>query len=449
MIESSTYKFILSDGSPKEFELTRQEVIIGRDPSVDLTISSPAVSRRHARVTREGDGYVLEDLGSSNGTFVNEQKLSGRRLLRHGDQIRLGHVFTLIYDAPALENSLKTVMRSSPVMSASAQTMIGVEPPVSPIEAGPPQLVVTIAGETPRTHTLTGQSLSMGRMEDSDIVIHSQLVSRQHARLEKVNGGYQLMVLPEAKNPILFEGRELDAPRMLRHGDILRIGSLDPGMMVTITYNVPGEVSQGLEQDIVFGEKTLLQIGREPGNDVVLPSPSVSRFHAQVERVGQRYRVEDLRSANGTFVNGERIDGSVWLKPEDTIRIGQFRFVMGRNQLAKYDDSNGLRVDVIGLNKWVRKDLNILQNISVSFKPREFIVVVGQSGGGKSTFVDAVAGYRPATPPSRVLVNDIDIYSHFDAIRNDIGFVPQKDIIHMELTIYQALDYAAQLRMPA
>jgi ABC-type multidrug transport system ATPase subunit/predicted metal-binding membrane protein len=47
-----------------------------------------------------------------------------------------------------------------------------------------------------------------------------------------------------------------------------------------------------------------------------------------------------------------------------------------------------------------------------------------------------------------VLVNDIDIYAHFDAIRNDIGFVPQKDIIHMELTVYQGLDYAAQLRMP-
>jgi ABC transport system ATP-binding/permease protein len=121
---------------------------------------------------------------------------------------------------------------------------------------------------------------------------------------------------------------------------------------------------------------------------------------------------------------------------------------MGKDQLAKYDDSNGLRVDAIGLNKWVRKDLNILQNISASFQPREFIVVVGQSGGGKSTFVDAVAGYRPATPPSRVFVNDIDIYRHFDAIRNDIGFVPQKDIIHMELTVYQALDYAAQLRMP-
>jgi ABC-type multidrug transport system ATPase subunit len=95
----------------------------------------------------------------------------------------------------------------------------------------------------------------------------------------------------------------------------------------------------------------------------------------------------------------------------------------------------------------VRKNLNILENISLVFQSHEFIVVVGQSGGGKSTLVDAVAGYRPATP-GRVLVNGIDVYRNFDAIRNEIGYVPQRDIIHMELTVYQALDYAARLRMP-
>ncbi len=173
-------------------------------------------------------------------------------------------------------------------------------------------------------------------MEDNDIVVPSQIVSSQHARLERTDGGYHLVVAPEAKNPILFEGRPLEGgSRILHHGDILRIGSLDPGMMVTMTYKAPAEASQGVEQDIVFGEKTLIQIGRDPGNDVVLPSPSVSRFHAQVERVGQRYRVEDLRSSNGTFVNGERIDGSVWLKPEDTIRIGQIPFCDGQGSTCQ------------------------------------------------------------------------------------------------------------------
>ena len=455
MDQTSSFKLTLIDNqgsaSQKEFELIKPEITIGRDESVDLPITSPAISRRHAKLTREGDGFVLEDLGSSNGTFVNDQRLSGRRTLKSGDRIRLGQAITLAYEAPGVEKpeSAGTVVRPTPsVPSGVMQTMIGEDPMPSRADAGPPQLVVAIAGENPKTHTLTSSRLAIGRLDGNDIVIPSQIVSGKHAWLEKENSGYKLTVLPEARNPVLFEGRPLEGSRVLRHGDILRIGSLDPGMMVTITYNSPSEAPQEIEQDIVFDGKTLIQIGRDAGNDVVLSSPSVSRFHAQVEQVGQRYRVVDLRSSNGTFVNGELVDGSMWLKPSDTVRIGSYRFVMGRDQLAKYDDSNGLRVDAITLNKWVRKDLNILQNISVSFQPREFIVVVGQSGGGKSTFVDAVAGYRPATPPSRVLVNDIDIYTHFDAIRNDIGFVPQKDIIHMELTVYQALDYAAQLRMP-
>jgi ABC transport system ATP-binding/permease protein len=120
---------------------------------------------------------------------------------------------------------------------------------------------------------------------------------------------------------------------------------------------------------------------------------------------------------------------------------------MGPTACRRWTKPGGLRVEVVGLNKWVRKDLNLLKDISLIFQPREFVVVVGQSGGGKSTLVDAVAGYRPGHP-GKVLVNGIDAYRNFDAIRNEIGFVPQKDIIHMELTVYQALDYAAQLRMP-
>ena len=96
VIESSTHKLILSNaGPPQEFELTRSEIIIGREPSVDLPIPSPAVSRRHARLIREGAGYALEDLGSSNGTFLNGERLAGRRLLKSGDQIRLGQTITL------------------------------------------------------------------------------------------------------------------------------------------------------------------------------------------------------------------------------------------------------------------------------------------------------------------------------------------------------------------
>lgn len=453
MAQTGTFKLFLNaqGGTPsKEFELIKPEVVAGRDEGVDIPIPAPAVSRRHVRFMLEGRGYVIEDLGSSNGTFVNGDRLIGRRTLTHGDQIRLGQTITLTYHAQEETSGVKTAVGPAPsVPSHVMQTTVGEEVSL-PAASGPRRLTVTVAGGNTQTHTLTRSPLSLGRTEDNDIVISSQIVSGKHARLEQVSGGgYKLAVLPEARNPVLFEGRPLDGSRVLRHGDTLRIGSQDPGMMVTMTYDAPAEAAAQVERDIVFGEKTLIQIGRDPGNDVVLPSPGVSRFHAQVQRVGQRYRVEDLRSSNGTFVNDQRIEGQVWLKPDDTIRVGQYRFVVGKDQLSRFDDSRGMRVEAVGLNKWVRQDLNILQNISVAIQPREFIVVVGQSGGGKSTFVDSVAGYRPATSPSKVYVNDIDVYEHFDSIRNEIGFVPQKDIIHMELTVYQALDYAAQLRMPA
>ncbi len=434
--------------SPTEFELTHTEAILGRDPTVDIPIHSPAVSWRHARLIRIEGGYAIEDLGSSNGTFVNGKRLDQLHHLISGDQIKLGKSISLTFQAPVSEDQDTVVSHTPASTSGLMQTELDQRIDFDKLQSVPKKLIVSIAGGSSQSYSLTSPVLTIGRVDDNDIVIPSPIVSSHHARIEKVDGCYQLTVDLKAKNPVLFQGRPLVGPHVFKHGDVLRIGSLDPGMMVTLTYESPAEAVIQEPQEIVFGNKTLIQIGRDPSNDVVLSSPTASRFHAQVEKVGQRYRVRDLRSSNGTFVNDELIEKETWLKTDDTIRVGQSRFIMGRDQLAQFDDIGGLQVDAVRLNKWVRKDLNILQDISVVFKPREFIIVVGQSGGGKSTLLDAIAGYRPASQ-GHVLVNGTNIYQHFDSIRDDIGYVPQKDIIHMELTVYQALDYAAQLRMPA
>ncbi len=459
---------------------TPMHIVIGRDPGVDILVESPGVSRRHAQITLQGDQCILEDLGSSNGTFLNGERISQPRRLRNGDVIRLGQSVALQYQGEPQE-AAATMMESSPprveqtmlestplrvkppgleapppppeqtaldsTPAPVGATMIGEEPrPRVSKAATPPQLAVTIAGEAVHTFPLTQPRITIGRAEDNQIVIQSRIVSRYHAYLEKVQGGYRLVVLPDASNPVLFEGRPIEGQRELHHGDILRIGSLDPGLMVTMTYLDPAQASVSAPNAIRFGEKTLIQLGRDASNDVVLDSATVSRFHAQIERVGQRHRLRDLHSGNGTFVNDQRVEDA-WLQPNDVVRIGPHRFVMGQDELGQQDDTHGLRVDAMNLNKWVRKDLNILKNISVVFQPREFIVVVGQSGGGKSTLVDAIAGYRPATQGT-VLVNGTNVYKNFDAVHNDFGYVPQRDIIHHELTVYQALDYAARLRMP-
>ncbi len=460
-------KLIIQQGPTPgtEFNIAGEAVTIGREAPAEILIPVSGVSRRHARITHQGEQYLLQDLGSTNGTFLNEKRVYAGQLLHSGDVIGLGQSVRLVFQAgvPAqsVQGSATALEPTNPPPRSPPPAAVAAEP-IAPAAAGgvgatvlgeafdqtqaPPQLTVTYSGTT-RMYTLGGTRISIGRVAGNDIVIASKIISRSHAHLEhQEDGGYQLVVNPQAGNPVILNGRPVAGPTRLRHEDKMRVGGRDPGLMVTMTYLSPAEASAGVES-IYFGQKTEVQIGRDPTNDVVLNVPQVSRYHAVIERIGQRYRVRDLRSTNGTFVNDQQITTEVWLKPKDTIRIGAHRFVMGEDSLDQYDESNGLRVEAVGLNKWVRKDLNILKDISLVFQPREFIVVVGQSGGGKSTLVDAIAGYRPATHGG-VFVNDIEVYKNFDAIRNNIGFVPQKDIIHMELTVFQALDYAAQLRMP-
>ncbi len=446
----------------EKIDLENGEIVIGREESADIVIPMPVVSRKHVRLRVTDQSVSIEDLNSSNGTFVNGKQIKGTVELKPGDKIGLGRTVVFALDGPppqpssqatmiegmrpGIQEPAATVIQAGRVEPAgrNAETVIGAPEPPSPT---PAQFEVTVAGGKPQVYSLSKPRYTVGRATENDIVIPSKIVSRHHFMLVQAPHGYRIEEFPDVTNPVLRDGRPLKEPVVLQHENLLRIGGDDPGMMVTLRYLSPAQAVAAAPLSVHFGDKDRVAIGRDASNDVRLDSPLVSRFHAQVDRVGQRYRVMDLRSANGTFVNDTRVEGEVWLQPDDTIRIGPYRFVMGRDALVRHDDTRGLRVEITGLNKWVRKDLNLLKNLSFVFQPREFVVVVGQSGGGKSTLVDAVAGYRPATH-GQVLVNGIDVYKNFDAIRNEIGFVPQRDIIHMGLTVWQALDYAAQLRMP-
>lgn len=446
-------KLTILDGpdTGQEFELKKSEIILGRDPACDLVFPSPGVSRRHARIFFEDGEYMIEDLGSRNGTIVNNKRLSNPLSLQDGDNFYLGNAIHLTFTAP------HRVADQTKVDELDVTQQVGLEPGLAKTlegealaeeQAVPPQLIVSIAGQEPRTYNLIRARLTLGRASDNDIVVPSPIISGLQATLERSGLVYKLKLNPEATNLIYSQGKPIADEHFLNDGDVLRVGGQDPGLIVTMFYQWSAEAAmQDQQRQIDFGESNQVQIGRDASNEVVLDSPLVSRFHAVVERVGQRYRVRDLNSTNGTYINDQLLDGETWLKAGDNIRVGPFRFDLGQKGLTAYDETQGLRLEALGLNKWVRKDLNLLKDLYLLFKPREFIVVVGQSGGGKSTLVDAIAGYRPATH-GQVLVNNIDIYRHFDSIRNEVGFVPQRDIIHMELSVYQALDYAARLRMP-
>src|SRR5205085_8747402 len=163
-----------------------------------------------------------------------------------------------------------------------------------------------------------------------------------------------------------------------------------------------------------------------------------------------RHTLRDIGSTNGTFVNGQRISQHT-LVPGDVIQIGAFKLVYDGDSLDQYDQRGALRIDARNLSRMVasgRASRLILKDVSLSIEPREFVALVGGSGTGKSTLMNALSGYAQATG-GHVLVNGDDYYRNFDAYRTVLGYVPQDDIIHRTLPVDRALRYAAQLRLPA
>lgn len=119
----------------------------------------------------------------------------------------------------------------------------------------------------------------------------------------------------------------------------------------------------------------------------------------------------------------------------------------GSEAPAAAQRDHGVRVDVRGLGKTVGAGRKILHSVSFSIEPGELVAIVGGSGAGKSTLLDAVAGVRPADEGT-VLYDGVPYYDNLEAYRSTLGYVPQDDIIHPELSVIATLRYAAQLRLP-
>ena len=95
------FQFVMRSGpTPGEtFPLEGDQLVIGRDASNSIAINDAEISRKHSRLLFQGGKYVLEDLGSTNGTFVNGQRLAGPVVLKPGDVVSLGEQIVLMYDA--------------------------------------------------------------------------------------------------------------------------------------------------------------------------------------------------------------------------------------------------------------------------------------------------------------------------------------------------------------
>ncbi|HEX9389435.1 MAG TPA: FHA domain-containing protein [Anaerolineales bacterium] len=156
---ASQFQLIMRSGPTPgaAFTLEGDQLTIGRDSVNEIVINDAEISRRHARLTFQGGKYVLEDLGSTNGTFVNGQRLAGPRVLKAGEVVSLGEQIVMVFEATNFDAGATVVSpRAAAVPPVSRPVMPPPPPPVEyvgsvPASPAPPPsgTGVTIRRPTP------------------------------------------------------------------------------------------------------------------------------------------------------------------------------------------------------------------------------------------------------------------------------------------------------------
>ncbi|HLI06659.1 MAG TPA: FHA domain-containing protein [Ktedonobacteraceae bacterium] len=460
----------------------KQIVTIGREPGNDIVISDPAISRHHAQLLCTAGTWSIHKIAPQNTLTVNNSEVKQAEL-HNGDLVVLGAVCTFRF----LVNSAQSAVSAAVAPPSIARTPGKVAAAAPPPPVQPPSLQVSNKSFGPfgteqagpsggtlrapistqsieissnvqrekKTYPLSGPVINIGRAPDNDIVIDADVISGHH--LQIVRDGNQLVLIhphptrPATLNGLLYQGHHIAGNKPFRktltRGDIFRIGD-EHGTLVTLTYNDgSGEIQEAApEIRPIPLTAPVVTLGRYPDNMVVLNHPQVSAHHARVEQAQGGHRIIDLRSTNGVFVNGQRVTNRV-LQQGDEVRIGPFKLTYTGTQLSQQDEGNGIRIDAIHLRKVGNNQTILLNDISIVVPPRKFVAIVGGSGAGKSTLMDALNGLRPAQQ-GLVLYNGKDYYKNLAAFSTQLGYVPQDDIIHRDLTVERALYYAARLRLP-
>jgi pSer/pThr/pTyr-binding forkhead associated (FHA) protein len=291
----------LTDG--REYEVI-DTALIGRDAGCDVVLPSRSVSRRHAEVLSSARGYVLVD-SSTNGTFVNGERVQGHHLLSRGDVIRCGdYEFRFYADVvdtappPESDDSLAAALETEgePEIEIEPDLEPEPEPELAPPPGAVHRLRHTLHGMPairPGDLPQAGDEPRTGR--DTPAVGHAPAEPEPPATPPEPSGAGRAAGAGEsaARTP---------APGEAMANLIVRSGALK-GRRFSI--RVP-----------------VANVGRADYNDVVLPDDSVSTTHAKLQRREGIWVVVDLDSTNGTMVDGERITGEAPLAPGAFVRFG-------------------------------------------------------------------------------------------------------------------------------
>ena len=374
---------------------------IGRSEAADISVTASAVSSIHARLSWEAGEWTLEDLGSTNGTFVD-----GKRLEPH------------------------VPVSVSPRCHITLSSQVVMPWPKAP-------------GASQRQDSEQDVNIRIGRAPDNDHVVDFPMVSWHHAHIFAQDGQYVLEDLSSRNGTAINRAENRITRAAVQPSDQIFLGS----------YKIPASkflgggrsvVGEAAGTPVAFRGNEVV-IGRDPACDQPLDFPAISWQHARLTRSADGLWVEDLGSRNGTFLNGVRITARTHAEAGDQIALGSFRFQLQQDgRLLRREYFGNVTIEANGITV-AANGKRLLDPVSFTIYPSELVALMGPAGAGKTTLLKALNGY---TLPEQgtVLFNGSDLYASYDLFRLQMGYVPQDDIVHSQLTVFEALQYSLQLR---
>ncbi len=346
-------KLIFKNNKYSPAELNKKRISIGRDKSNDIVLIEEDISGFHAEIHTEDENSFLVDSGSSNGTFVNGVHVDKKHKLKPWDIVRFGKTQAEIIDPEkrrptTLHKAIDDVSQKQADIPANGWSLKGLSDPVK-------NKVFPI-----------NKDMVLGRDKDCDIVISSEMISRQHAKIVFLENNLSIQDMKSSN--FTYVNEKKISSLALKDGDVIKLDKISfkvqnnlsdinktklrPAIDInktalrdsidkTKTMPVSDSNKNALliGQDDFSGKKFFLTthkttIGRTPGNIIIIDETAVSASHAKITLANGDWKLEDTDSTNGTFVNDKKITEQI-LENGDIICFGKTKFKFEDNQKKK------------------------------------------------------------------------------------------------------------------
>lgn len=433
----------------------KQTVVIGSAPGCDIVLQGSGVAPEHARLSFQGGQLLFTDAGVAP-SFAGGQQVQPSGTVPF--DLRTAFACGSAQVPPNHPAIALMLMERGAIQAPPGHLVIGRDP--------------TRASLAIKHQSVSGQHATV--MLDRMAIVDANSTSGTYVGAQRAPQGTPTPIDP---NGVISFGSVTVPVQLLMQLAQAMAGAPMSHLPAPSVAAMPAAAPQpagaggagGKKHRTVIGNldvgKPFLTIGRTPDNDLVVSHPQVSSRHAVLIREGSNLFIEDRGSANGTVVRGQRIPPGhrVAVQDGEKIFIGPMPLQIsqpsgGAGQLIVPDVSQWQGRPLYEIEAWelflevpdrdnpaVSKVL--LDKVSFKALPGDMIALMGPSGAGKTTLLMALNGYLPPTS-GLVRINGENLYAIYDNLRGSIGYVPQDDIVHPELTVFEAVRYSAKFRLP-